>query len=75
MKKGLLWFDNDKKTTLEEKILRAAEYYKQKYGKDLQICMVYQNADLSSIKDGKIGNIVVKPDRSILPNHLWLEIE
>jgi ribosomal protein S3 len=29
---GMMWFDNDSKTTLQSKIEKGFEYYKEKYG-------------------------------------------
>ena len=38
---GMLWFDNDKKTDLSDKIKRAASYYKEKYGQNPNLCFVH----------------------------------
>ncbi len=38
---GMLWFDNDPKADLAVKIKRAAQYYRNKYGKTPTLCFVH----------------------------------
>ena len=40
MKVGMMWLDNDKKRTLDEKVRRAADYYRDKYGRFPELCLV-----------------------------------
>ena len=72
MNSGLLWFDNDKKTTLKAKIIRAAEYYHEKYGQVPTLCMVNPNAIEKNLD---LGKLAVRPWRSILPGHLWIGVD
>ena len=44
MKTGLLWFDDDPRKQLEEKVLRAATHYGHKYGHSPTLCFVHPNA-------------------------------
>jgi hypothetical protein len=41
MNTGMLWFDNDPKTALTAKIERAADYYRHKYGRDPNLCLIH----------------------------------
>ena len=41
MRTGMLWFDNDPKTDLPTKVLRAAAYYQKKYGCSPNLCFVH----------------------------------
>lgn len=41
MNAGMLWFDNDPKTALAAKIERAVDYYKHKYGRDPNLCLLH----------------------------------
>lgn len=66
---GMLWLDDDAKRPFEEKIKRAAEYYKGKYGRKPNLCLVPQNSVEASTKIGKI-NII--PDQSISPHHFLI---
>jgi len=44
MKVGLLWFDDDPKHTLTEKITRAAKRHREKYGAPPNLCYVHPSA-------------------------------
>ena len=70
MNTGMLWFDNNPKTDLSAKIIQAATYYQEKYGKKPNLCFVHP-----SLADKNAQNplgILVKPNRLVLPNHLWI---
>ena len=41
MNTGMLWFDNDPKTALAAKIERAVNYYRHKYGRDPNLCLIH----------------------------------
>ena len=72
MNVGMLWFDNDPKADLTSKIIRAADYYQKKYGQPPNICFVHPSMLKGvEIKPGKID---IKPNRSVLPNHLWIGV-
>jgi len=43
MKTGLLWFDDDPRKQLEEKVQRAATHYERKYGHAPDLCYVHPN--------------------------------
>lgn len=87
MNAGMLWFDNDPKTALAAKIERAADYYKHKYGRDPNLCLIHPSMlpqDGTEDKDkpatGKPApsaseGITVRPYRPVLPGHLWIGIE
>ena len=70
MKTGMLWFDNDPKADLSTKIARAADYYVRKYGQRPSICFVHPTM-LNGIVP-HAPDIDVRPNRQVLPNHLWL---
>ena len=70
---GMLWFDNDPKTTLNIKIAQAAEHYRAKYGRFPDLCLV--NPSMLKEPQMETGKILVRPLRSILPNHLWIGVE
>lgn len=72
MKTGMLWFDNDVKTDLPDKINKAAVYYQKKYGCWPNLCFV----NPSMLKEGDLRsrNIDIQPSVMILLNHLWLGI-
>jgi hypothetical protein len=69
---GMLWFDNDPKADLSAKIVRAASYYKTKYGQNPNLCFVHPTM-LSNIPK-KPETIEVRTSRSVMPNHFWLGV-
>jgi hypothetical protein len=72
MQTGMLWFDNDPKTALAAKIERAAAYYRQKYGRTPNLCLVHPSMLTQERLEGKI---TVRPYQPVLPGHLWLGID
>jgi hypothetical protein len=73
MNTGMLWFDNDPKATLVQKIDRAAEYYRTKYGCTPDLCLV--NPAMLTDTLCETGRIHVRSLKSIMPNHLWIGVE
>ena len=75
MHTGMLWFDNNPKTTFAQKITRAIDYYKKKYGRKPELCLVHPSMatadDLSSVDH----LITVRAWRPVLPGHLWIGVE
>ena len=85
MKIGMLWFDDDPKRPLEEKIERAAKRYQEKYGVTPNLCYANPrtvgdaqptiNLRLPTNKNGKVTpQVTLKQARSILPNHFCLGV-
>ena len=66
---GMLWLDTNQKRTFDEKVMRAAEYYEEKYGRLPDLCLVNKNV-LSDEKS--VGQVKVQPAKSVLPGHFWL---
>jgi hypothetical protein len=87
MNVGMLWYDNDPRTTLVSKVKRAAEFYRQKYGLVADMCLVHPSMlagsppDLIDAHAGKIagadpgtvfGKVSIRSTRLIQPGHLWI---
>ena len=69
MNVGMLWLDDDRSRSLEEKVSRAVEYYQEKYGRFPDTCLV----NTIMLKDEtKVGKVNVQPIANILPHHFWL---
>ena len=73
MKQGLLWFDNDPKRSLEEKIAQAAERYYQKFGHRPNTCFVNPQMFPGQEVRPATGVRVVSA-HDVLPHHLWLGV-
>lgn len=82
IKEGLLWYDNDPKAGLEEKIRRAVTRYREKYGRLANVCYV-NPVTLSGRLSGEgsfdlpLGNgmsVRVVQVRNVLPHHFWVGV-
>ncbi len=70
---GMLWFDNDPKSDLTSKIMKAVAYYKTKYGREPNQCYVHP----SMIGEASYasGEIHISTTPGMLPNHFWIGVE
>jgi len=79
MNAGMLWFDNDPKTSLAAKIERAVDYYRHKYGRNPNLVLIHPSMLPTEQKqnDDKLTDdkITIRPYRPVLPGHLWIGIE
>lgn len=73
MNTGMLWFDNDPKTGLDQKVKQAADYFRKKYGQIPDLCLV--NPSMLTEPQHQAGNISVRPWRTIAPGHLWIGVD
>ena len=81
---GMLWFDNNTNTPLPSKIMRAAKYYREKYGRSPDLCflnpVMLENGSrkagegLELGKEGSfhLGEIEVRGSPLVLPHHFWI---
>ncbi len=84
---GMLWFDNDQKTSIPTKVERAALYYQKKYGIIPDLCYVHPkmvNGEKGTKKESliapdqdqlKIGKILVLINEMVLPDHFWIGLK
>ena len=73
MNAGMLWFDNDPKTALAAKIEKAVDYYRHKYGRDPNLCLIHPS--MMEKEQPETGKVTVRPYRPVLPGHLWIGVE
>jgi len=83
---GMLWFDNDKKSSIPSKVEKAARYYQKKYGKKPDVCYVhpkmvkgengkkYGSNKVAGENAIKIGKVMVLKNDKVLPDHFWIGI-
>jgi hypothetical protein len=67
---GLLWFENDTKKALEQRVQEAMERYREKFGKSPNTCYIHPQ-DLNGHGLSLEGMRVVAAS-NILRNHLWV---
>lgn len=73
MNTGMLWFDNNPKTALVQKVQEAADYFQKKYGKTPDLCLV--NPAMLAESQMQAGAIIVRPWKTVTPGHLWIGVE
>lgn len=77
---GMLWFDNDPKSSIDTKVERAAVYYRNKYGHNPTLCYVHpsmlailaEEANAAESKRITPTGVELRSNRSVLPNHFWI---
>src|SRR5712692_10142210 len=69
---GMLWYDDDTKRPLSEKVARAVDYYKTKYGSVPTVCFV-NPATLKDSPDTAAG-VQIRPARNVMVDHFWLGV-
>ncbi len=73
MHTGMLWFDNTPNRALKLKIQSALDYYRRKYRREPNLCLV--NPAMLSNEEMEFGRLTVRGYGSVLPHHLWIGVE
>lgn len=71
MKNGLLWFDDNPKRSLADKVERASEKYQRRFGCLPTLCYVHSTTVAQSAP-GAPPAVRVLIARHVLPGHLWI---
>lgn len=74
MKIGMLWFDGDRSVDLSTRIERAAVYYREKYGRMPNLCLLHPKTSGESTPR-LVSGVKILTNFSVLPDHFWLGIE
>ena len=69
---GMLWYDDDNKRPFAEKVARAVDYYKGKYGSVPTVCFV-NPATLKDAPDTAAG-VQIRSARNVMVDHFWLGV-
>ncbi|MCA9897025.1 MAG: hypothetical protein H6654_00375 [Ardenticatenaceae bacterium] len=69
MNVGMLWLDDDRTRSLDEKVSRAVDYYREKYGRMPDLCLVNKTM---LAEEKLVGKVSVQPQSAILPHHFWV---
>ncbi len=81
IKVGMLWYDDDPRRQLSDKVFRAAERYYQKHGRWPNTCYVSSQVELDQLgqqvrvapcPQGPHATIRLVTAPNILPHHYWL---
>ena len=71
---GMLWYDDDSKRQLDEKVARAVEYYRAKYGVQPTECYVHPGM-LAEGQPQISAGVRLRPSGTVIKNHLWLGVD
>jgi hypothetical protein len=71
---GMLWYDDDAKRKLDEKVARAVEFYRAKYGVQPTECYVHPGM-LADDQPTTAAGVRLRPNRTIIKNHFWLGVD
>lgn len=73
MKTGLLWYDDDPKRSLPDKVRLAVRYYREKHGHEPNVCYIHR----AEWEDGvsMVDGVVLRTTPYILAYHMWLGVE
>jgi len=74
---GMLWYDDDTKRKLDEKVARAAQYYQTKYGVAPTVCYLHPSmladpTDDAPPRPAVAGSVQLRSARTVLLNHFWI---
>ncbi|PKO17813.1 MAG: hypothetical protein CVU39_04840 [Chloroflexi bacterium HGW-Chloroflexi-10] len=73
MTTGMLWYDDDPKRKLNDKIQLASNYYQEKYGSQPTLCFVHPKLKESS-EDNSPG-LEIQYNFAVAPNHIWVGVK
>lgn len=73
VKLGWMWFDDDPRTSLADKIRRASGRYQQKFGHWPRVC--YVNQQLLPSDQTTIQRVRLRPAANVLPGHFLFVVE
>lgn len=73
MKVGMLWFDAEQGQPLEDRLARAASYYRQKYGQQPNLCFVHPSLAAGPVQ-AAVPGMALRTDKAVLPFHFWMGV-
>lgn len=73
MRVGMMWYDDDRKQELGDKMGRAANHYQSKYGRVPNLCFANPKT-LGKNPPKEIRGMELRISGSVLPHHYWLGV-
>jgi len=71
MRKGMLWFDESKES-FENRVLRAASFYRRKYGKEPTFC--FANPKTNGAEEKTLEGLEIRTERTIMPDYFLIGV-
>ena len=73
VKLGWMWFDDDPKTSLEDKLRQASECYRQKFGQKPRLC--YVNGGALADSPPAVGSVQMRGAGNVSPGYFLFVVE
>lgn len=73
VKLGWMWFDDDPKTNLEDKLRQASERYRQKFGQKPRLC--YVNGSALADPQAFVGALQMRGAGNVSPGYFLFVVE
>jgi hypothetical protein len=74
MRVGMLWYDDDRRHGLGDKVDRAASHFRSKYGRTPNLCFANPET-LGKNPPKEVSGLKLKSSGSVLPHHFWLGVD
>lgn len=74
MRVGMLWFDGNTGMQVEQRVERAASYYREKYGRRPTLCLVNPDLEAAGLP-AQVGEVELRALDTVLPNHFWIGVK
>lgn len=71
---GMLWYDDDRKRSLGEKVARAVDFYKDKYGSLPTVCFINPATLKDKAAPETAGGVQLRSARNVMVDHFWLGV-
>jgi hypothetical protein len=72
MEIGMLWYD-DSPIALKDRVVQAAGYYSEKYGRKPNLCLVHP--DMLQAEEGKANGVMIRKGKGVMPGHFWIGVD
>jgi hypothetical protein len=69
----MLWYDDDGKRRLDEKVARAVAHYRAKYGLTPTLCFVHPS--LLPAGPEVAAGVQIRPAHTVMINHFWIGVD
>lgn len=73
MREGLLWFDNDPKRNLADKVGQAAARYQARFGRRPTLCYLNEREVVGA--GIEVNGIRLMPAVYVRPHHFWIGVD
>lgn len=70
---GMMWFDSDEESPLLQRIERAVEYYRAKYGARPNVLFLHPETRGEEVLESE-PNLEIEVSPTVLPDHFWLGV-